>query len=130
MNWNNIDTLQSLTLVDDFGDVMNYMFCEKFIHTITRANGGVPDKRNFDTDKIKGRKIKTFLSFNHEDKKTVWKAAASESLLDRQVPFAADCFGNLVCFDADTDKVIFINYEDKSMELIADDFESFINNLY
>lgn len=54
----------------------------------------------------------------------------SHELTNKYVPFAIDNYGNLICFDANNDKIVFVNHEDMSVEIIADNFNDFMNGLY
>lgn len=132
MEWKYIKQLKSTDLIDDYEILVKYVFCDSFRKCVTHNNGGRPSKRIFDTNKAKEREIKSFLSFNKEDRETVWKIIEwnKDELSNKYVPFGIDNFGNLICFDARNDKIIFINHEDMSIEIIADNFDSFMNNLY
>ena len=79
-----------------------------------------------------GRELKSFLSFNTDDRETVWKIYEwnKDELSNKYVAFAIDNFGNLICFDADNDKVVFLNHEDLSVEHIANTFAEFLELLY
>ena len=108
------------------------MFYDSFKKCVITNNGGRPSKQTFDTNKVKGRELKSFLSFNKDDKETVWKVLDwhKDELSDKYVPFCIDNFGNLICFDASNDRVIFLNHENTSIEMIADGFDEFMNGLY
>ena len=64
--------------------------------------------------------------------KTVWKIFDwnKEELANKYVPFGIDNFGNLICFDANNDKIVFVNHEDMSVEAIAENFDGFMSGLY
>lgn len=132
MEWKYVKELKSVDLIDDYECLVNYVFCYSFRKCVTAHNGGRPSKRIFDTDKAKKRELKSFLSFNKEDKETVWKIFEwnKEELTDKYVPFAIDNFGNLICFDAHNDKIVFVNQEDMSVETISNTFPDFMNMLY
>lgn len=132
MEWKYVKELKSVDLIDDYECLVNYVFCYSFRKCVTAHNGGRPSKRIFDTDKAKKRELKSFLSFNKEDKETVWKIFEwnKEELTDKYVPFAIDNFGNLICFDAHNDKIVFVNHEDMSVETISNTFPDFMNMLY
>ena len=85
---------------------------------VLNYNGGRPSNRIFDTDSAKERELKSFLSFNKEDKETVWKIFSwnKDELKDKYIPFGIDNFGNLICFNADNDNIVFINHENLTVE--------------
>lgn len=132
MEWKYIKPLLSIELIYEFENSTKYLFPDTFKQFIIKHNGGRPSKSVFDTNKTKERELKSFLSFNREDKETVWKIIEwnKEELADKYVPFGIDNYGNTICFDKENDMVIFVNHEDKSIEIIADDFDNFINKLY
>lgn len=132
MEWKYVKPLKGVDLIDDYECLVKYVFNDAFRKCVIENNGGRPSKKVFDTDKTKERELKSFLSFNHEDRETVWKIFEwnKEELTNKYVPFAIDNFGNIICFDANNDKIIFLNHEDLVVETIADNFETFINCLY
>lgn len=132
MEWKYIKKLKSIDLIDDFECLVKYVFCDEFRKCVIANNGGRPSKRTFDTDKVKERELKSFLSFNKEDRETVWKIFDwnKEELANKYVPFGIDNFGNLICFDANNDKIVFVNHEDMSVEAIAENFDGFMSGLY
>ena len=132
MEWKYIKKLKSIDLIDDFECMAKYVFCNAFRNCVIVNNGGRPSKRLFDTDKVKERELKSFLSFNKEDRETVWKIFEwnKEELTNKYVPFGIDNFGNLICFDANNDKIVFVNHEDMSVEAVAENFDCFMSRLY
>lgn len=132
MEWKYVKELKSVDLIDDYECLVKYVFCDSFRKCIIANNGGRPSKKAFDTDKVKERELKSFLSFNKEDRETVWKIFDwnKDELTNKYVPFAIDNYGNLICFDANNDKIVFVNHEDMSVEIIADNFDNFLNMLY
>lgn len=132
MNWKYVKPLDSEKLIDEFECKVCYEFPSEFKECVLRYNGGRPEFRGFDTDRNTGREMKSFLSFNHNDRETVWKIFEwnQEELSNRYVAFAIDNFGNLICFDANNDKIVFVNHEDVSVEFIADSFAEFMDLLY
>lgn len=71
MEWSYVKDLKSCDLIDDFERLVRYEFCSSFKRCITASNGGRPSKKVFDTNKVKDRELKSFLSFNREDRETV-----------------------------------------------------------
>lgn len=132
MEWKYVKPIKSADLIKDFEALVNYVFDDHFRRCVMNNNGGRPSKKAFDTDKSKERELKSFLSFNHEDKETVWKIFEwnKEELTDKFIPFAIDNFGNLICFDASNDHVVFINIENVTSEKIANSFAEFLELLY
>lgn len=132
MNWKYVKPLKSIKNIDDFECLVKYVFPEEFRKCVIENNGGRPELCCFNTDKVKERALKSFLSFNKNDRETVWKLYewSKDELADKYVPFAIDNFGNLICFNVDNDHIVFINHESLSIEFINSTFEEFVNSLY
>lgn len=132
MEWKYVKPLSSVENINEFECLVRYSFPKDFKIYVEEKNGGRPNKKAFDTNIHKGHELKSFLSFNKEDKETVWKIfnGNKEELSDRYIPFAIDNFGNLICFNVDNDNIVFINHEDKNVEIAAENFTEFINGLY
>ena len=71
MEWKYVKELKSVDLIDDYECLVKYVFCDSFRRCVIANNGGRPSKKIFDTDKVKERELKSFLSFNKEDRETV-----------------------------------------------------------
>ena len=132
MEWKYVKTLLSAGCIDEFERLVRYTFPDEFKNCILCNNGGRPNKRVFDTNIQQERAIKSFLSFNKEDRETVWKIQDwnKEELSGKYVAFAIDNFGNLVCFDISNNKIIFYNHENGNIVQIADNFAEFMERLY
>lgn len=132
MEWKYVKTLKRYKNIDDFEMLVNYKFPDVFRECVVKYNGGRPDKRGFDTNKQKKRELKSFLSFNQEDRETVWKIFDwnKVNLFGKYVPFAIDNFGNLICFDVNDSHIIFWNHENNSVEYVAKSFNVFLEQLF
>lgn len=132
MNWKYVKPLKSKKLIKNFESKFNYKFPNSFISIVNKYNGGRPEKALFDTDMSNQRAIKSLLSFNEGDKETMWKISEwnKSELNDEYISFAIDNFGNLICFSIEDNSVVFLELESLNIEKIADDFDTFINNLY
>ena len=134
MEWKYVKPLVSMDSIEKFEELVSYHFPEEFKKCIIECNGGRPIERTFDTDKVSGRELKSFLSFNMEDKETVWKLYEwlDKKVSDKYVVFATDNFGNMICFSKIDNSINFINHEevDMDVEKIAKDFNEFMHILY
>ncbi len=132
MNWKYVKTLKTENLIADFESLACYEFPEEFRDCVMHYNGGRPERKGFDTNLNSGRELKSFLSFNTDDKETVWKIYEwnKDELSNKYLAFAIDNFGNLICFDMNNDNVVFLNHEDLSVEHIANTFAEFLELLY
>lgn len=131
-DWKYAKPLHTSGKIHEFEKLVRYTFPEDFVKCVLHNNGGRPRKRAFKTDKDRERELKTFLSFNEEDRETVWKIFewSKKELSNKYIPFAIDHFDNLICFNAENDSVVFFEHENQSIEKIADDFNEFLDSLY
>ena len=132
MKWKYIKPLESENRIEEYETITNYTFPEDYKDFIRNNNGGRPERRVFDTEKSEGRSFKSLLSYNHNDRETVWKIYNwnKNELGGMYIPFATDDSGNLICFEKISNGIVFINTDDLSVERIADSFSIFINSFY
>ena len=97
-----IEELTDDRLIDIYQMYFAYDFNEDFKEFILKNNGGWPDYGTFDTDKIKGRCFKEFLSFNLNSMCSVWKYYTSKATLScKYIPFGLDSKDNIIAFSRD-----------------------------
>ena len=132
MNWRYVKVLEDIKLINEFEEKYGFSFSDEFKECVTKYNGGRPEHQVFDTDIEKERTIKALLSFNKNDKETIWKMAEwSDSIIKKgYFPFATDDAGNMICFTKHYNNVVIIDHEDDHAEVIASTFNSFLNKLY
>lgn len=132
MNCKYIKNLKSKNSIKAYETLCEYIFPETYVKFIIKNNGGRPEKRRFITNKGNERELKTFLSFNPDDKESIWNTPIGEKEqgLLSYVAFAVDNFGNLICFDKKNNSIIFVNHETLEIEIIADNFDEFILMLF
>lgn len=131
MYWDYVNRLTVPGSIHAFEWLTGYKFPKEFRDCAILNNGGRPRKRAFGTDAGMVHEVKAFLSFNKEDKETVWDIFNwnKQELKGLYIPFAIDNFGNLICFDRDG-KVVFLCLETGQEEHVADSFKEFLDNLY
>lgn len=150
MKWNFIKPLKSESSIDEFEELRGYKFQDSFRRCIIKNNGGRPEFDTFDTERTQERCMGSLLSFNKDDKWTVWfsveayeckidfakqyddieEASALEEIFNRYVVFADTPFGDDIAFDKTDDSVVFIDHETLEVEKIADSFDAFLECLY
>ncbi len=132
MDWKYVKPLKSENLINDFERLICYEFPKEFRNCVLQFNGERPERREFETSMSSGIELKSFLSFNVDDKETVWKIYEwnKDELSNKYAAFAIDNFGNLICFDTDNGKVVFLNHENLSIEHIANTFAEFMKLLH
>lgn len=129
IQWLYVKPLTSPSLIETFERSVGYTFCPAFKDCVAKYNGGRPQRNVFDTDKTKGRVLKTFLSFNPDDRETVWQAIEWECVQPGFIPFTVTVFGDLICFAKADDRVVLLNHESDMIENVADSFEEFLASL-
>lgn len=130
MDWRYIKPLSSEERIDEFENLVNYNFPSSFKNIVKQYNGARPKCCLFNTVWKTGRELKSFLSFNRDDKETIWEMY-KVSVLEtngKYIPFAIDHFGNMICFARDG-QIIFLNHETLKTESIASSFDEFMNSL-
>lgn len=131
MDWKYIKPLASPKLLTEFEESREYIFPEDYKKCVSDANGARPAKRTFNV-MGKEKEIKTLLSFNKEDRETMWvfNEGKNDNSQEKYITFAIDNFGNLICFKKKDDSVCFVNHETGTVKRIADNFTDFLNSLY
>jgi hypothetical protein len=130
MEWKYIKSFEEKS-INDFEKLTKFLFPQTFKNCIKQHNGGRPKCRLFDTINTSKRGIKRFLSFNPQDKESIWNIYKCNELnfCNKYIPFAIDNFGNLICFNYNS-QIIFVNHETLQEEFVASNFDDFMNNLY
>lgn len=132
MKWKYVKPLKSEDLLNDYEKLTEYKLPKDFRKFVIELNGGRPERKGFSTNTDKNRELKSFLSFNPNDKETVWQAYEwlKDEFGNKYLAFAIDNFGNVICFDTDNGNVVFLNHEDLSVECISATFGDFMKALY
>ncbi len=150
LKWECIKPLESESLISEFEELVRYKFVDSYIQCVVQNNGGYPNKDVFNTEKTEERCIGYFLSFNKNDKNTVWNSIdvyesnievakqygmpgeleRLQYIFERYVVFADTPFGDDIAFDKTDDSVVFIDHETLEIEKIANSFDEFLNCLY
>lgn len=132
MKWKRTKPLHSEDLIEDFEKEIEFSFPRSFRKIILKNNGGRPARFRFSTNKAVGRCIERFLSFYKEDLRSIWNILMTKNkdFERKYIPFAIDNFGNLICFDKHSRKIVFIFLETMEEEYVADNFDDFLKKLY
>ncbi len=151
MKWNQVETLESESLIDEFEQLCGYKFPTSFRECVIKNNGGTPEYNVFDTEIEVERMFNFLFSFNKKEKGlTIWDAleaceihladaimneddewiADCKTILERYVLFADTPFGDDIAFDRTDGSVVYISHETSEIEKIADSFEEFLDCLY
>ena len=128
--------------VRKYEDKLKIEFPKKYKKIAIKYQGGYPNKEAFDTKLEKEKVFGNLLSFNgdEDDDLLITYEEIKSRLVSGVVPFAADPFGNYICFKYNQSNhepsIVFWDHEfgDKSSEEalseICDSFEEFLKKLY
>lgn len=145
MNWRFVEPLQSEDFISEYEEKIGYRFPEDFRECVKLHNAGYPEKKIFYSWKGNHKYERVFdslLSFNKDDISSIWQYndwrgrfsdwfKYSDGEIENYIKFAGDAFGNIICFDKRTDKIVFINHEKlgSDIEEVADSFTELMNSL-
>jgi hypothetical protein len=94
-------------------------------------NGGRPSLNTFDTDQSKERVFKALLSYNFEDKETIYKAYSKEFKNKELFPIASDAAGNFICINLKSNnEIVLVEHESGRIEHIGNTFSDMLSRLY
>ncbi len=129
LTWKYVKELKDLNAIFDFEKKYGVLFPEDLKEYIIKYNGGRPSKSIFDTTKEKGHVFKALLSFNRDDRETIF---ITYDVLQKEdsslLPFASDPAGNFLCIK--DGKVVLYFHETGELEAVADSFSAFLETLY
>ncbi|MGC9342798.1 MAG: SMI1/KNR4 family protein [Bacteroidales bacterium] len=125
--WRYIKPLKDEKLILEAEKKLDFEFNKAFIAFVKKFNGGRPPVSVFDTKSTKERTIKSFLSLNPDDPEDIITLNKNASdIFVNLIAFAIDNFGNYICFERNSESVIFLDYETGNTEFIANNFNEFI----
>lgn len=99
---------------------------------ILTHNNGRPRPNQFDTNETQGRLFDKLLSFNRNDAENVFITyeLLSDQLPSQLVALAMDPFGNYICLNRQSLKVVFWLHETGAQEETGKKWEQWVNTLY
>jgi cell wall assembly regulator SMI1 len=112
-------------------------FPDDYKKCVKKYHGGSPKPNSFDFKERKGAVLNNLLNFDSNDEYDYIVEVRNmvEGMVDGIFPFAADPFGNFICFDYRDEKdslpkVVFWDHELASIYYICDNFIELISKLY
>ncbi|ETA69193.1 SMI1/KNR4 family protein [Methanolobus tindarius DSM 2278] len=141
----NCDEIEWLFILDPIGDkeisevenIFGIKFPNDYKECIKKYHGGSPKLSCFDFKERKGAVFNNLLSFEPNDKYDYIVKIRNivEGMVECIYPFAADPFGNFICFDYrdgknKSPKVVFWDHEIAYVCHICDSFTELISKLY
>lgn len=127
--WKYVKELQNKQAVTDFETQHNVVFPDDLKEWILKNNGGRPYNSTIDTEKTKSRVFKSLLSFNPDDKETIFTVYDVLQKEDKSLlPFASDPSGNFFCIK--NGKIVLWLHETGTIENVADSFSAMLKKLH
>ena len=124
MKWKFIVPIESEGLIYEFEQFSGYQLPDFFKQLVMENNAGKPENWIADTESGNRIMIKKLLSFNKDDKDSIWNVKYPDGL----IPFMLDAFGHQICFNKTNGEIIFVGKDKK--EFLADNIEDFIERLH
>lgn len=125
MDWKYVKEIEENNL-SEVEKKFNIKISPKLKEVILHFNNGRPQKTCFDIVSEQGKEFKKMLSFNKEDKDSIY---VFSELIDRgYIPFAITEFGDVLCEYKDEKIYLYLHELDK-FEFVADNVEKYINEI-
>lgn len=117
--WKYVKTLQNEDSVEDFLQQHGVNLPQKLVDCIKENNGGRPSPNVFDTDKSRERVFKSLLSYNPDDRETIFSVYPQLFRGTHLYPIGTDAAGNFICLDLQNgDQLILWEHESGRKELV------------
>ncbi|MCY6485230.1 SMI1/KNR4 family protein [Clostridium aestuarii] len=140
LEWDFTSKKISQETINRVQEKLGVKFPEDYLKCVKENNGGYPSLNLFDFTKKEGAVIKVLLSFDLNEYENILEVYkwVKDSLPSKVYPFAADPFGNYICFDYRTNKeepiIVFWDNKEANSEncivYICDTFTKFLLKLY
>lgn len=102
-----------------------------YVELVLKNNGAYPEFKIYDTETNKENMAQVLLSCCDEPMNV--DEVTSLINIKGVVAFFADPFGNYLCFQYSLDnnyQIVLWNHENRTLEVISDNFSNFLNKLY
>lgn len=119
-SWKYVKKLENPMVVREYLEEHNIKLPEILVNCIEKYNGGRPENKVIRTSTNGEHVFKTLLSYNHNDKETIY-GIYPELFRDTNLfPVASDAAGNYICYDLVDGKYVFYNHEIDEVEDITE----------
>lgn len=106
---------------------INYIFTEEYKNYLLKISSLKPEKNILKLADGTEKLVRYFYSMDPYSKKYILKFQNFDSVLkDKLVPFAELEFGDILCFERETNRIILYYHEADTSEIVANDWNSFI----
>lgn len=106
---------------------INYIFVEDYKNYLLKHTSLKPEKNILGLANGTEKLVRYFYSMDPYSKTYILKFQNFDSeLKDKLVPFAELEFGDTLCFERETNKIVIYNHETDTIDVVANDWNSFI----
>ena len=120
-----------LEYISNVENEINYIFSKEYKDYLLKHSVLKPDKNILGLSNGGEKLIRYFYSMDPNSKIYILKFRSFDSdLKDKIIPFAELEFGDTLCFERETNKIGIYNHEADTFDIIADDWNTFIKELY
>ena len=120
-----------LKYINNVEKEINYTFSEEYKNYLLKSQSLKPEKNILGLSNGMEKLVRYFYSMDPNSKTYILKFQSFDSKLrDKLVPFAELEFGDTLCFERETNKIGIYNHEADTFDIIANNWNSFINELY
>lgn len=110
---------------------INYTFVEDYKNHLLKHTSLKPEKNILGLANGIEKLVRCFYSMDPNSKTHILKFQNFDSeLKDKLVPFAELEFGDTLCFERETNKIVIYNHETDTIDVVANDWNNFIKELY
>ncbi len=138
MEWRWATPLSDVTIIEKVEKLIHYRYPEVYKKIVMQYNGAIPKAMIFDTTLTEERVFNNLISLEDGTLEGALDDVLAgeinqwsyDGLPWQYIPFGSDPFGNFICFDRETDHVVFFDHEFEDIEEVADSFTEFLDLLY
>lgn len=130
---NKLEKLDSeiLEYINSVEKEINYIFVDEYKEYLLKQPSLKPEKRILGLANGNEKIIRHLYSMNPNSKTYILKFQSFDSeLKDKLVPFAELEFGDTLCFERETNKIVVYKHETDTIDYIASNWNDFIKELY
>ena len=120
ISWKYVKPLKNPSAVRDYLRINKVDLPEKLICALETYNGGRPSEKRVITSSHKEYVFNSLLSYNREDKETIYDIYPALFKGTELYPIGRDPAGNFVCYKTDSEEYVLWNHEINDEETIID----------
>ena len=120
ITWRYVKQLDDPKIIKDFLANNNIVLPAELVEIMEKYNGGRPSENSIVTETKREYVFKSLLSYNNNDKETIYSFYLDIFKEKEWFPFATDAAGNFLCYDLKNNKYVLYNHETNQGELIIE----------